>query len=46
MGVATVDSQKLKSKKRQSDETNLFRAMRVRVIKYESFAQKVVFEIA
>ena len=33
---------RLKSEERQIDETNLFKVMRVRVIKCESFAQKAV----
>ena len=42
MRAATVDSWHLKSEGRQSDEMNLFKAMRVQVIECESFPQKVV----
>ena len=42
MGAATVESRELKFEEKQSNETNLFTAMRVRVVEYESFAQKVV----
>ena len=45
MGTATVDSQLLKSKEKQSDETNLLKAMRARVIECENFVLKVVCEI-
>ena len=42
MGAATVDSRQLKSAERQTNETNLFKAVRVRVIECESFAEKIV----
>ena len=42
MGAATIDARLLKTEERQSDETNFFKAIRVRVIERESFAQKVV----
>ena len=37
----TLDNSNL-NEERQSNETNLFKTMRVRVIECESFAQKVV----